>query len=59
MSGTYLLDTNAVVALLNGDAAIETVLDNIEDAYVPSVVLGELYFGAALLNEYFSGKLEA
>jgi tRNA(fMet)-specific endonuclease VapC len=46
MSGSYLLDTNIVILLF---AAEETVLQSISEAeeiFIPSVVLGELYYGA-------------
>lgn len=41
----YLLDTNAAVALLNGDAAINIVLSQAE-MFIPSISVGELYYGA-------------
>ena len=46
-SGRFLLDTNIIIALLEGD---DTVLSNLEHApevFVPAVALGELFFGAA------------
>lgn len=46
MSGRFLLDTNIVIAFFAQD---EGVLDNMqisEAFYIPSIVLGELYFGA-------------
>jgi len=46
MSGNYLLDTNIVIALFDKD---ENVMNNIERAeliYIPSIVIGELYYGA-------------
>jgi tRNA(fMet)-specific endonuclease VapC len=48
MSGTsrsLLIDTNAAIALLDGVAAIEQPVSE-ADVNVPTVVLGELYFGA-------------
>ena len=54
MSGTYLLDTNAVIAFLNGEEAIQTFIENADEIFVPSIVLGELYFGAQS-----SGRIEA
>lgn len=49
--GKYLLDTVIVVAYLNRDP---TVLQRLQGAtlIVPSVVIGELYFGA-----YHSGRV--
>jgi tRNA(fMet)-specific endonuclease VapC len=46
MSGRYLLDTNIVVALFQGDAAIEAGFEAAQEVFLPSVALGELHFGA-------------
>ena len=46
MSGSVLLDTNIVIALFAGDPAIIKKLSETEEVFVPSIVLGELYFGA-------------
>src|SRR5690242_17287625 len=46
MSGTYQLDTNAAIAVLNHDTSIDPFLDPENDVYISSVTLGELYFGA-------------
>jgi tRNA(fMet)-specific endonuclease VapC len=46
VSGKYILDTNIVIALFAGE---QSVLDHLRDAnevYIPSVVIGELYYGA-------------
>lgn len=45
MNGSFLLDTNIAVAYLNAEDAIRKRLAGIT-AYLPSIVLGELYFGA-------------
>lgn len=47
MSGRYLLDTSIVVALFRGERTIEARLTADTEIFLPSVVLGELYFGAA------------
>jgi tRNA(fMet)-specific endonuclease VapC len=47
MSGRYLLDTNVVIALFGGESAVQTRLDGAREVFVPSIALGELYFGAA------------
>jgi tRNA(fMet)-specific endonuclease VapC len=47
MNGRVLLDTNIVIALFRGDPAIEEEIANATEVFVPSIVLGELYFGAA------------
>lgn len=41
-----LMDTNALIAVLNGEAAIEQILQG-KRLLVPVVACGELYFGAA------------
>jgi tRNA(fMet)-specific endonuclease VapC len=46
MSGRYLLDTNVAVALLNGEPAAAARLADAAEVFLPTVVLGELYFGA-------------
>lgn len=46
MSGSVLLDTNIVIALFANDQAVLARLSKTEHIFVPSIVLGELYFGA-------------
>ena len=46
-SGKFLLDTNIIIALLGGDAAVLSKLDQVSEVFVPAVALGELFFGAA------------
>jgi tRNA(fMet)-specific endonuclease VapC len=46
MSGSVAVDSNAVIALLNGDANVASLLGSYETVYVPVVVLGELLYGA-------------
>ena len=46
MSGKCLLDTNIVIAIFSGDEAVMKELAKIREIFVPSVVLGELYYGA-------------
>jgi tRNA(fMet)-specific endonuclease VapC len=46
-SGRFLLDTNIVIALLEGDEAVLSNLDTAPEVFVPAIVLGELFFGAA------------
>ncbi|MEI8133067.1 MAG: PIN domain-containing protein [Leptolinea sp.] len=46
IGGNYLLVTNIVIALFAGE---QSVLDHLKDAnevYIPSIVIGELYYGA-------------
>jgi tRNA(fMet)-specific endonuclease VapC len=46
-SGRFLLDTNIVIALLEGDESVLSNLDQASEIFVPAIVLGELFFGAA------------
>lgn len=46
MSGKYLLDTNIVIGLLANESAIIDALAQADEVFLPSIVLGELYFGA-------------
>jgi tRNA(fMet)-specific endonuclease VapC len=46
MSGKFLLDTNIVINLFAQDASVQERLTQAEQVFVPSIVLGELYFGA-------------
>jgi len=45
--GRCLLDTNVVIALFADDPAVLALLQDCEEVFVSSVVLGELYYGAA------------
>ena len=45
MSGRYLLDTNIVIAVFADEVALTKQLAGPE-VFVPSIVLGELYYGA-------------
>jgi tRNA(fMet)-specific endonuclease VapC len=45
--GRFLLDTNILIALLEGDDAVLSNLDLAPEVFVPAVALGELFFGAA------------
>ena len=46
-SGRLLLDTNIVIALLEGDEAVISNLDEAVEVFIPAIVIGELFFGAA------------
>ena len=46
MSGRYLLDTAVVLALFANDPAVTGPIQTADEVFVPSIVLGELYFGA-------------
>jgi tRNA(fMet)-specific endonuclease VapC len=45
-TGRFLLDTNIVIALLEGDDTVLSNLDRASEVFIPAVVLGELFFGA-------------
>jgi tRNA(fMet)-specific endonuclease VapC len=45
--GRFLLDSNIVIALLQGDDVVLSNLDRAPEVFIPAVVIGELFFGAA------------
>jgi len=47
MNGKYLLDTNIIIALFANEIKTVNRLKEIENVFTPSIVLGELYFGAS------------
>jgi len=46
MSGKYLLDTNIIIALFKREKRIIEKLALAEEIFIPSVVMGELFYGA-------------
>jgi tRNA(fMet)-specific endonuclease VapC len=46
MSGRYLLDTNIIIALFADDTAVKGNLAGAEEAFVPSIAMGEMCYGA-------------
>lgn len=46
MSGRYLLDTDIILALFANDHAVIEQIEDADEVFVPSIVLGELYYGA-------------
>jgi tRNA(fMet)-specific endonuclease VapC len=46
MSGRYLLDTNIIIALFASEATIIDNLAQADEVFIPSIALGELYYGA-------------
>ena len=46
MSGKCLLDTNIVIALFANETAVKENLAKTEEIFIPSVVIGELFYGA-------------
>jgi tRNA(fMet)-specific endonuclease VapC len=46
-----LLDTNIVSALLKGEVEIADNIDKADAVYLPIIVIGELYYGAAFSTQ--------
>lgn len=53
MDGRFLLDTNIIVALFAEDLKVHEHIANASEVFVPSIAIGELYFGA-----YKSSKIQ-
>lgn len=53
MNGDYLLDTNIVIALFAEEQAVLDKVSQAATVFIPSIVIGELYYGA-----YNSSKKE-
>jgi tRNA(fMet)-specific endonuclease VapC len=46
MSGRYLLDTNIIIDLFNGDDAVIKKISRADEVFVPNIAIGELYYGS-------------
>lgn len=46
MAGKYLLDTSILIALFADDAAVKECLAHADEVFIPSIAIGELYYGA-------------
>ena len=46
MSGSYLLDTNIIIALFASEEVVRGSFAQAGEMFVPSIVVGELYYGA-------------
>jgi len=46
MSGRYLLDTSVLIALFADEATVKEKLANASEVFIPSIAVGELYYGA-------------
>lgn len=46
MNGRFLLDTNVIIALFAGETSLRNQLEQAKEVFVPTIALGELYFGA-------------
>ena len=51
MNGKYLLDTNIIIALFAKDSIVLRELAKASEVFVPAIVLGELFYGAAKSNQ--------
>jgi tRNA(fMet)-specific endonuclease VapC len=51
MNGRYLLDTNIIIALFAGEAVVGDQIRQAQELFVPSIALGELYYGAIRSNQ--------
>lgn len=46
MNGRHLLDTNIIIALFKNDRSVRNQIAQSAEVFVPSIAIGELYFGA-------------
>ena len=46
MNGKYLLDTSIIIELFANDQDINKHLEKAESVFIPSIAIGELYYGA-------------
>ncbi len=46
MSGSYLLDTNIIIALFAGESLIKNNFGQAKEIFIPSIAIGELFYGA-------------
>ncbi|NER06241.1 MAG: type II toxin-antitoxin system VapC family toxin [Okeania sp. SIO3C4] len=46
MTGKYLLDTKIIIALFANEVVIRENLAQAEEIFIPSIVIGKLYYGA-------------
>ena len=51
MNDTVILDSNAIIALLDGNKAVARMLENVQQVLVPAIVCGEIDAGAQGANE--------
>ncbi len=54
MNERFLLDTNAAIAYMAQETSLLMLIENADAVFVPSIVLGELFYGAEK-----SGRVEA
>ncbi|HBQ99827.1 MULTISPECIES: type II toxin-antitoxin system VapC family toxin [unclassified Roseofilum] len=52
MNGRYLLDTNIIIALFADEPMVKQHLAEVVDCFIPSMVIGELCYGARKSNRW-------
>lgn len=56
MSGRYVVDTNVVIAFLNGDEEIAGYMEESDEILLSVMVLGELLYGACRSTRYAENR---
>ena len=56
MSGRYVVDTNIVIAFLNGDEEIAVSMEESDEMLLSVVALGELLYGARRSTRYTENR---
>ena len=51
MSGDYILASNIVIDIFRGDSTTIKAISQLNEIYVPVIVIGELYYGANKSNQ--------
>jgi tRNA(fMet)-specific endonuclease VapC len=51
MSDRFVLDTNIIIALIDGDVAVRERIAGASEVFIPCPALSELYFGAYRSNQ--------
>ena len=46
MNDTVILDSNAIISLLDGNKTVARMLENVQQVLVPAIVCGEIDAGA-------------
>lgn len=56
MNGRYLLDTNIMSEIADHNQAVTAKLNQAQEVFIPSIVLGELYFGVYKIRNTRRGR---
>ena len=46
MAGTLLVDTSVIIDVFAGDSVAQRALASADQVFIPSIALGELFYGA-------------